>query len=97
MQQTAKVQSQFSNDLRMIGLGEFALAMGVCSNTVRNWIATGKLKEGVHYIHLGRKYQFPWGESYLDQFMRSLAAEVPPPRPRLATRRPNRGHLKYKA
>lgn len=54
----------------MVSLAEFARRMGVCPNTVRSWIAAGKLLEGVHFLRAGRVIRFPWGQEYMDRLMR---------------------------
>jgi len=84
-------------DCEMIDLGQFARKMGVCSNTVRNWISDGKLVEGEHYFHLGRIYRFPWGADYVARLMKSLAPAPQPTRPRLQSRKGNRSRLKLQA
>lgn len=84
-------------DIGMLGIGEFAIRMGVCSNTVRNWIADGKLIEGIHYLHHGRIYRFPWSREFVDRLMQSLVTNPPPTRPGLRSHRTNRTRLKLRA
>lgn len=85
-----------SDDFEMVDLAGFACRMGVCPNTVRSWIATGKLLEGVHYLRSGRVIRFPWGPELVDKLMCDWHPSPQPPRPRLKSRRGNRG-LKFKA
>ena len=80
----------------MLGLVEFASRMSVCPNTIRNWILNGKLTEGVHYLHVGNVYRFPWSTEFVEKLMRSLAPESAPHRPRMQSRRGNRGRLHYR-
>lgn len=81
----------------MLGLEEFARRMSICPNTVRNWIKRGKLVEGIHFMHVDTIYRFPWSMEHIDKLMRSLTPEPPPSRPKLQSRRGNRGHLKFRA
>jgi hypothetical protein len=53
--------------------------------------------EGVHYLHIGNVYRFPWSREHIDKLMSSLTPEPPPSRPKLQSRRGNRGHLVFKA
>lgn len=81
----------------MLNLADFASRMGVCPNSVRNWLHEGKLVEGVHYFHHGRVYRFPWGPEFVKELMRSLVPMPAPPRPKLKSRRGNRGRVVYRA
>jgi len=81
----------------MLGISEFADQMGVCTNTVRNWIAEGKLHEGTHYLHVGRIYRFPWSTEHIEKLMSALTPLRPPSRPAMKSQRPNRGRLKLRA
>ena len=80
--------------LTMVSLAEFARRMGVCPNTVRAWIAAGRLLEGAHFLRAGRLIRFPWGRELVERLMRDWHPSPPPPRPRLKSRR---GNLKFKA
>ena len=82
--------------LEMVDLKEFAIRMGVCPNTVRNWIATCKLVEGEHFFHTGRIYRFPWGPEFVSRLMQSLALERPSVRPRMRGRQGNKGRLQLR-
>ena len=86
----------WENELTMIGIVEFARQMGVCPNTVRNWIADGRLVQGVHYFRAGRVIRFPWSLGSVERLMHDLSPPPPPPRPRLKSRRTNRGRIRFK-
>lgn len=83
--------------LEMINLGEFAARMGVCVNTVRYWIRTEKLVEGVHYFRAGHIYRFPWGAEFVEKLMLANAPKPLPHRPKMLSRQGNRTRLKYRA
>lgn len=85
------------HEFAMLGIGEFAIRMGVCSNTVRNWINDGKLVEGVHYLHIRRVYRFPWSREFVEKLMHTLAPSQPPARPVLRSHRINSPRLKFRA
>jgi len=80
----------------MIGLKEFARRMDACVNTVRSWIACGKLVEGRHFYRQGRKYFFPWSPQLTARLMEDWTPKEPPKRPKLKSLRANRGALRYK-
>lgn len=82
--------------LTMVSLAEFARRMGVCPNTVRAWIAAGRLQEGAHFLRAGRVIRFPWGRELVERLLREWHPSPPPPRPHLKSRRGSRG-LKFKA
>jgi hypothetical protein len=81
----------------MISLTGFAKQMNVCVNTVRSWIANGKLEEGKHFSHIGNIYRFPWSDSYVEKLMQSLAPHPAKPRPLMKSRQKNRTHIKLRA
>lgn len=81
----------------MVSLSDFARKMGVCANTVRRWMKEGVITEGVHYLRVGHVIRFPWGYENIQQLMKSLAPDLPPPRPKLQSRMGNRGRLKLRA
>lgn len=81
----------------MLNLADFASRMGVCKNTIRNWIREGKLVRGVHYFQAGRIYRFPWGPEFVKELMCSLVPIPALPRPKLKSRGGNRGQVVYRA
>ena len=89
--------SYLNTGLEMVTLTEFANRMGVCPNTIRRWMKEGVIKEGIHYFHIGHIIRLPWSLESVQLLMKSLAPEPPPPRPRLLSRKGNRGHLKLSA
>jgi len=94
---TVGLLGETEDKIEMIGLGEFARRMSVCPNTVRNWIANGKLEDGVHYLHEGHIYRFPWSPFFIAQLMRSFSPAPSPPLPKMQSRTANRARLHYRA
>jgi hypothetical protein len=90
-------KNSLRHDFEMIGISEFASRMSVCTNTVRNWIAEEKLTKGIHYMHSGRIFRFPWSQQHIENLMRALTSERPPTRPPMKSQRSNRGRLKLRA
>lgn len=80
----------------MIGIVEFARRLGVCPNTVRNWIDSGRLKPGVHFLRVNRVLRFPADRASLEKIMRDMTPLEAPPRPRLNSKRRNRVRIKLK-
>ena len=83
-----------SGDMEMIGLLEFSRRMGVCANTIRNWIEIGKISAGEHYLHVGNVYRFPWSIEFVEKLMKHLTPKPVPRRPRLKSRTGNQVRLK---
>ncbi len=46
----------------LLTIQEFAEQMKVCSNTVREWINSGDLVEGHHFVKIRSVIRFPWPE-----------------------------------
>jgi len=57
----------------MLSISEFAKRIGVCSNTVRKCISSGKLIVGEHYLNVGRVYRFAWSRTCVEKLMRDLS------------------------
>lgn len=51
--------------IEIIDLEEFAKRMSVARTTVFEWIKTGKLLPGRHFIRMGRVIRFEWGPDLL--------------------------------
>ncbi len=51
----------------MLTVEQFADRMQVSRTTVFGWLKSGVLKEGVHYIRLGRILRFCWREALFFQ------------------------------
>ena len=81
----------------MVGIVKFARRLSVCPNTVRNWIDSGLLKAGEHFLHVNDVMRFPVDRESLMQLMRALSPPPNQPRPRMTAKRQNRAGLKYKA
>ena len=81
----------------MLSISEFAKRIGVCSNTVRKWISSGKLIVGEHYLNVGRVYRFAWSSTCVEKLMRDLSPQPAPVRPPLQSRNVNRQHIRYRA
>ena len=93
----AQLPGNSQNATQMVSLAKFAELMSICPNTVRNWIADGKLLAGTHYLHVGRVYRFAWGDSFVEKLMQSLTPQAVNPRPQLMSRQNNRTHLNFRA
>ncbi|MBU5639097.1 helix-turn-helix domain-containing protein [Geomonas sp. Red69] len=66
---------------------QFAEKMMVSRTTVFGWLKSGVLKEGIHYIRLGRILRFCWREGLFFQGQQKPHPEdeghaAPPPVPR---------------
>lgn len=93
---THDITAPVANDFQMIGIMEFACRMGVCANTVRNWIEDGRLKPGVHFLRVNRILRFPGDRASMEKIIRDMTPVQAPPRPRLNSRRRNRVRIKLK-
>jgi len=69
---------------------QFAQRMQVSRTTVFAWIKAGLLKEGVHYIRLGRILRLCWREVFSLNSQQTATAED---EGRLSPPLPNRGRL----
>ena len=78
----------------IVTVEEFAERMKVSRTTVFAWIKTGSLKEGVHYIRLGRILRLCWREGlFFNSQLRANEDEGPlsPPLPAMGTLDSQRG------
>jgi hypothetical protein len=98
MEETAVYMSADADEFRMIGIMEFSRLMGVCTNTIRNWINAGKLIAGRHFYQRGRVIRFPSDRESIAQIMQELTERSPPQRPRLKRQSKNtRRKIKLRA
>ena len=72
-------------ETEFITVEEFATRYGVARSTVYDWIRTGTLEAGVHYVRLGKTIRFPWGEVLLTALL-DLSRKQAAPAPKLAKR-----------
>jgi len=86
---------------RYLKLPEFADRAQVGESTVFQWMKEGRLREGVHYVRLGRALRFPFPqclEAPLEEArarpQRRTVSELPasPPAPRHAPGQHRRGN-----
>lgn len=69
-----------SADAQLLTVEEFAVKMKVARTTVFNWLKTEKLRQGTHYIKIGRVIRFQWPE-VLKQISEADCTPVKPLRP----------------
>jgi len=84
-----------ADNYQMLNLKNFARLMDVCPNTVRNWMATGKLRADRHYLRCGRIIRFPWSDETMARLMTEWAREAPP-RPKMTTLTANGSRLRFR-
>ncbi len=81
----------------IIGIVEFAKRLKVCPNTIRNWIRSGMLVHGKHYLRCGRILRFAWSNAQILDLMAHLQPEPPSKRPKLKSNSGNKCHRKLRA
>jgi excisionase family DNA binding protein len=54
-------------EFTMISVTEFAKRMGISKGTSRDWIRTGVLKPGRHFIKVQRIYLIQWSSALLNE------------------------------
>jgi excisionase family DNA binding protein len=84
------------HSVELLSTEEFAARMKVSRSTVFEWIKTGRLEAGRHFLRVGRTIRFPWGPELLQMLLAdSMTARPPAPArtsPRPAARaRPRAG------
>lgn len=73
--------------MELLSTEEFAARLKVSRSTVFEWIKTGKLEAGKHFLRIGRTIRFPWGRELLEALLAdSVVAR--PPAPRQTSARP---------
>jgi hypothetical protein len=60
--------------------------MKVSRSTVFEWIKTGQLEAGRHFIRVGRTIRFPWGPELLQALLADSVTTRPPVRTRSSPR-----------
>lgn len=67
--------------MELLSAEEFAARMKVGRSTVFEWIKTGKLEAGKHFLRIERTIRFPWGPELLQSLLAdSVVARPPAPR-----------------
>ncbi len=62
----------------MLSIEQFANKMGVRRTTVYEWLKSGHLVSGRHFIRIGSTTRFPWGPELVQKlFEDSLRPEQP--------------------
>ncbi|BBA70633.1 helix-turn-helix domain-containing protein [Geobacter sulfurreducens] len=53
--------------MEMLSIEQFAAKMGVKRTTIYDWLKSGHLRSGRHYIRIGGTVRFPWGVELLQK------------------------------
>jgi excisionase family DNA binding protein len=53
--------------VEMLSIEQFAAKMGVGRTTIYDWIKSGHLLPGRHYVKIGGTIRFPWGPELLQR------------------------------
>jgi excisionase family DNA binding protein len=61
----------------MLSIEEFAAKMSVGRTTVHEWLKSGRLRPGRHFIKIGGTIRFIWGAELLQRLLEDSIEEVP--------------------
>ena len=76
------------NNFELLTVEEFAERMKISRSQVYNWIKTGFLKPGQHFIRRGRTIRFPWTSTLLERLMEDSDQEAKTRDPIQAPKKP---------
>lgn len=62
----------------MLTVEQFANRMAVGKTTVYDWVKSGQLVAGRHYIRIAGTTRFPWGADLLQRLLEDSADKEPP-------------------
>lgn len=71
---------------RLLTLTEFCPLIGAKRSAVYSWIGSGRLREGVHYVYVGRLLRFPYPAA-LEAFVAEARDKAQAPKPATPTQR----------
>lgn len=88
-----QVTSEISFQVEMLSIEAFANRMGVNRTTIYDWLKSGHLRAGRHFIRLGGTVRFPWGPELCNRLMEDSVE--PQPKPETKESEPEKEPLRH--
>ena len=63
-----------NSEIVMVDIKGLAEKLSVPLKEVRNALASGQLKPGIHYFLIGKEVRFQWGQKLIDKIHQSCAS-----------------------